>query len=124
MTKRGGSDRVSRVLDQYSDFVSLDPRLVTLGMKGSFVRLTRPASEKALFSYVDKLVDSLFSIVVTTGQVPIIRCAQGNAAALAAQRLHARLREHLMLRNNLFSNSADAAYKLSLIHISEPTRPY
>ncbi len=115
VAKRGGSDRVSRVLDQYSDFVSLDPRLVTLGMKGSFVRLTRPASEKALFSYVDKIVDSLFSIVVTTGQVPIIRCAQGNAAALAAQRLHARLREHLMLRNNLFSNSADAAYKRPVV---------
>lgn len=105
----GGYQRISTVFDQYSDFISLDKHLVSLGMSGSFAKLSRPRSEKELMAYVDRIVNSLFSIIVTLGQIPIIRCAPGNAAALAGQRLHSRLREHLMTSNNLFAK--DVSYK-------------
>mmetsp|Transcript_2399 Transcript_2399/g.4628 ORF Transcript_2399/g.4628 Transcript_2399/m.4628 type:complete len:621 (-) Transcript_2399:146-2008(-) len=115
-TIQGGIHRkITRVYDQYSDFVSVSSRLVSLGMTNSFAKLTRPVSEKALMNYVDRVVDSLFSIVVTLQQVPIIRCAPGNAAALTAQRLHSKLREHLMSRNNLFSGTGATSYRRPLL---------
>mmetsp|Transcript_17218 Transcript_17218/g.27358 ORF Transcript_17218/g.27358 Transcript_17218/m.27358 type:complete len:615 (-) Transcript_17218:57-1901(-) len=110
----GAHTRISRVLDQYCDFICMSKRLVSLGMARSFVKLTRPSSEQALMSYVDRIVDGLFSIIVTLKQIPIIRCSPGNAAALAARRLHSKLREHLMSRNNLFSGGV-SSYKRPLL---------
>mmetsp|Transcript_361 Transcript_361/g.578 ORF Transcript_361/g.578 Transcript_361/m.578 type:complete len:612 (+) Transcript_361:116-1951(+) len=110
----GAHKRIARVFDQYTDFVALDQRLVSLGMANSYVKLTRPVSEKALMAYVDRIVDSLFCIIVTLNQIPIIRCSPGNAAALAAQRLDSKLRAHLTTRNNLFSKGF-SAYKRPLL---------
>mmetsp|Transcript_21918 Transcript_21918/g.53646 ORF Transcript_21918/g.53646 Transcript_21918/m.53646 type:complete len:625 (-) Transcript_21918:233-2107(-) len=105
---------IAKVYDQYSDFVSMNQHLVSLTMRNSFTQLTRPRSDHALMSYVDRIVNGLFSIVVTFGQVPIIRSSPGNAANMVAQRLHLKLKEHLLSRNNLFSSGV-AAYRRPLL---------
>jgi len=111
---KGAFKSIAKVYDQYCDFVCLDRQLVSLDMKNSFLRLTRPKSDQALMTYVDRIVDSLFSVFVTLQQVPIIRASPGNAAALAAQRLHAKFREHLLSRNHLFSGGIQS-YKRPLV---------
>lgn len=95
--------RIQQVHDQYAEFVSLEPHLLTLSHTGSYVTLNNPKDEAGLMAYIDQLVDSLFGIVVTMGQVPIIRCKLGNAAEMVSAKLTARLWEHLRSRNNLLS---------------------
>jgi len=54
-----------------------------------------------------QIVDSLFSVCVTMGTVPIIRCPKGNAAEAVAIRLDKKLRENLRdARNTLFVGDA------------------
>lgn len=44
---------------------------------------------------IDEIVDSLFSVLVTAGVVPIIRSPRNNAAEMVAQKLDQKLRDHL-----------------------------
>lgn len=56
---------------------------------------------------MDIVVDSLFSVFVTLGTVPIIRCPRGNAAEMVAKKLDKKLRENVWdTRNNLFQGEA------------------
>lgn len=52
---------------------------------------------------VTSVVDGLFSVCVTLGTVPIIRCPRGGAAEHVAALLDQKLRDSLKARNNLFS---------------------
>lgn len=52
---------------------------------------------------VMQIVDGLFSVLVTMGVVPVIRCPKGGLAQHVAQVLAQKLREHLGRRGNLFS---------------------
>lgn len=52
---------------------------------------------------MDSIVDSLFSVFVTLGNVPIIRTPKNTAAEMVAKKLEKKLRENLWdARNNLF----------------------
>lgn len=52
---------------------------------------------------MDSIVDSLFSVCVTLGNVPIIRCPKNSAAEMVSRKLEKKLRENLYdARNNLF----------------------
>ncbi|KAJ1569610.1 Vesicle trafficking between the ER and Golgi, partial [Nowakowskiella sp. JEL0078] len=81
-----------------------EPNLFTLNMESTYKVLNDPNSPDTLIeTVVDKITTSLFSVVVTTGVVPIIRCPRGNAAEMVAAKLDSKLRDHLMnVRNNLF----------------------
>lgn len=58
-------------------------------------------------SIINNIVDSLFSVFVTMGTVPIIRSPKGNAAEMVAKGLDKKLRENLFdARNNLFQTDA------------------
>jgi hypothetical protein len=59
-------------------------------------------------SAVSQIVDGLFSVLVTLGVVPIIRCPKGGAAEHVAAALEGKLRDHLKARSNLFSEGASA----------------
>jgi hypothetical protein len=63
---------------------------------------------------VSKVVDGLFSVLVTLGVVPIIRCPKGGAAEHVAAALESRLRDHLKARSNLFSEGSHAALAATL----------
>lgn len=57
---------------------------------------------------VNQIVDGLFSVLVTLGVVPIIRCPKGGAAEHVAAALESKLRDHLRARSNLFSEGSTA----------------
>ena len=48
-------------------------------------------------------MDGLFSVCVTLGVVPVIRCPKGGAAEAVAGLLDGKLRDALRARSNLFS---------------------
>lgn len=52
---------------------------------------------------MSNIVNGLFSVCVTLGVVPIIRCPRGGAAEHIAGALDAKLRDALKSRTNLFS---------------------
>jgi sec1 family domain-containing protein 1 len=72
------SNKIAKVFDQYSEFVSLASNLITLNQKQSYISLNdRSAPEERIIAYIDAIVESLFSILVTMKVVPIIRCNPG-----------------------------------------------
>ena len=55
---------------------------------------------------LNSITESLFSLCVTLGTVPIIRCPPGNAAEAVAMKLDKKLRDNLKdARNSLFSDA-------------------
>lgn len=63
---------------------------------------------------MDSIVDSLFSVFVTLGNVPIIRCPKGNAAEMVSKKLDKKLRDNLFdARNNLFQMDTSQAGSFS-----------
>jgi hypothetical protein len=49
-------------------------------------------TDEELDSAVDKIVSGLFSVVVTMGSIPIIRCPKEGAAEMIAAKLDRKLR--------------------------------
>lgn len=111
---------ISSVHDQYLDFLvpsqnlfSLLPRRTTLPdtnppKKGSqskpkeiedrpsYAVLNDPkAGELEIESEVERVAKGLFSVIVTMGFIPVIRCPRGNAAEMVARQLDKKLRDHL-----------------------------
>lgn len=101
---------VSGVFDEYVDFVTLEDRLFSLNQQDVYRICNDPSSSDAVIeATIDRVVTSLFSVFATLGDVPIIRFPRGNAAAMVAERLDARLRSHLSsTRNNLFDEGSHA----------------
>ena len=101
------AQRVSKVVDQYLDFISLDHSLFSLNMPDSFIALNDPqVSDADMERTIGKLVNSLFSVVVTLGVMPYIACPSGGAAGMVGEGLHSKLSEHLRSTNNLFKDQA------------------
>lgn len=97
-------NKVSKVFDQYVDFMCLESALFSLNHKNSFSRLHAPGNDAEIESYIPVLVDSLFSVLATLEVLPIIRAAPGGAAQLVAEELNKRLFNHLRSgKQNLFA---------------------
>ncbi|KAI8816681.1 Sec1-like protein [Fimicolochytrium jonesii] len=103
----GSSADIAQVFDQYLDYVCPDHNLFSLNMEDSYRVLNDPTTaESTIEKMVDKIVGSLFSVLVTLGVVPIIRSQRG-AAEVIATKLETKLRDHLLnSRANLFMDSA------------------
>ncbi|GFH10185.1 SEC1 family transport protein SLY1, partial [Haematococcus lacustris] len=102
--RAGASQRVAKVYDQYLSFVALEPTLFTLGLPNAYVELNDPAAKDSqIEAAVQSVVDGLFSVCVTLGVVPLIRCPCGGAAEHVAGQLDQKLRDALKARNNLFA---------------------
>ncbi|KAI5780665.1 Sec1-like protein [Peziza echinospora] len=117
------SDKVAQVYDQYLNFIVSEPDLFSLGLKDVYYTLnSSQTKEEAIEACADRIVSGLFSLVVTLGQIPIIRCPKDNAAAIIAQKLDRKLRDHILNSrdNNLFSKTNTSAAPL---HSSLSTRP-
>jgi len=65
-------------------------------------------TDEQLDTTVDRIVSGLFSVSVTMGSIPIIRCAKGGAAEMIAAKLDRKLRDHVLNSkdSNLFSSAA------------------
>ncbi|XP_046367606.1 sec1 family domain-containing protein 1-like [Haliotis cracherodii] len=101
--------QVSKVFDQYLNFISLEDNLFTLRHQDrdsiSYYAINRgDVKDSEMENIMDTIVDSLFSVFVTLGTVPIIRCPRGNAAEMVAEKLDKKLRENIRdARNSLFT---------------------
>ncbi|KAG2224674.1 hypothetical protein INT45_007919 [Circinella minor] len=104
------SDLVNQVYDQYLNFVCTNSDVFSLNQSEVFVNLNNPsAAETLIDETVDRTVNGLFSVIVTMGVIPIIRCPRGNAAEMIANKLDSKLRDHLMnSRTNLFSDNSSS----------------
>lgn len=100
------ADHIAQVYDQYLNFIVAEPDLFTLGMgKEAYwtFHSAKPTDEEVEAS-IDRIVGGLFSVCVTMGAMPIIRCPQSGAAKEIAAKLDRRLRDHILnSKDNLFS---------------------
>ncbi|KAJ4829732.1 Vesicle trafficking between the ER and Golgi [Turnera subulata] len=96
--------RISKVHDQYLEFVTLEDNLFSLAQKSCYVQLNDPsAGDREIEDIVDRIVSGLFCVLSTLAVVPVIRCPRGGPAEMVASALDQRLRDHLLTKNNLFS---------------------
>ncbi|KAF7549543.1 hypothetical protein G7046_g8315 [Stylonectria norvegica] len=104
----GTSDQIAQLFDQYLNFIVAEPDLFSLGMQNEhtyWALNSATTSDAELDRVVDRIVSGLFSVIVTMGVIPIIRCPKGAAAEMVAARLDRKLRDHILnSKDNLFSN--------------------
>lgn len=94
--------------DQYLEFVTLEDNLFSLANKNCYVQLNDPsAGDKEIEEIIEKIVGGLFCVLATLAVVPIIRCPRGGPAEMVASLLDQRLRDHLLAKNNLFTEGGN-----------------
>lgn len=119
----GTSEHIAQLFDQYLNFVVSEPDLFSLGMQKEhtyWALNSAKTKDEELDHVVDRIVSGLFSVVVTMGVIPIIRCPKGAAAEMIAGKLDRKLRDHVLnSKDNLFSTSGRSASSAS----AAPARP-
>ncbi|XP_066244847.1 protein sly1 homolog [Euwallacea similis] len=100
---------IHKIYDQYVNFLSLEDDMFVLRHQNSdalsYYAINKgDIKDTEMEDIMNNIVDSLFSVFVTAGTIPIIRSPKGNAAEMVAKKLDKKLRENLFdARNNLFS---------------------
>jgi sec1 family domain-containing protein 1 len=113
------AESIAQVFDQYLNFIVAEPDLFSLGMgKESYWMFNSAKIEEVVQdAAIDKIVSGLFSVSVTMGAVPIIRCPQSELAKMIATKLDRKLRDHVLnSRDNLFTKQQSNTY-------ATPSRP-
>jgi hypothetical protein len=101
------SNQIGQVYDQYLNFIVSEPNIYSLGMESVYSKLANPkVQEDEIQGIINQIVNGLFSVVLTSGSIPIIRCTRGNAAEMIAQKLDEKLRNHVLNSRNLQHNTA------------------
>jgi len=109
-TECGTSGKITKVFDQYLDFVSLAPTLFSLGRPDSYATLNDPSSsDQSVEGEVSQITQGLLAVCATLGKAPVIRCQKGGAAEAVARALVQTLRDHLKGKNGLFAGDASGA---------------
>lgn len=91
------SSQIAQVYDQFLNFVVSEPNIYSLEMPNVYSTLANPkVKEEEITEVVDNIVNGLFSVVLTSGNIPIIRCTRGNAAEMISQKLDEKLRNHVL----------------------------
>lgn len=114
------AEAIAQVYDQYLNFIVAEPDLFSLGLgKESYWTFNSAKAEAdAQDAAIDRIVSGLFSVSVTMGSVPIIRCPQSELAKMIAAKLDRKLRDHVLnSKDNLFSSKATSNV------YSTPSRP-
>ncbi|XP_004929499.2 protein sly1 homolog [Bombyx mori] len=99
---------IHKVFDQYLNFICLEDDLFIMKHQQSdslsYYAINKADTKDTEMEVImDNIVESLFSVFVTMGNVPFIRSTKGNAAEMVAKKLDKKLRENLWdARNNLF----------------------
>lgn len=111
--------QITKLFDQYLNFISLEDDMFTLRHQDrdsiSYYAINRgDVKDTEMEQTMDTIVDSLFSVFVTLGTVPIIRSPRGNAAEMVAEKLDKKLRENLRdARNSFFTSDSIQAGQFS-----------
>ncbi|RFU30956.1 hypothetical protein B7463_g5380, partial [Scytalidium lignicola] len=107
----GTAEHIAQFYDQYLNFIVAEPDLFSLGMRKQntyWALNSARTKDEELDNVVDKIVSGLFSVMVTMGVMPIIRCPKGAAAEMISAKLDRKLRDHLLnSKDNLFSTSSN-----------------
>jgi len=113
--------QVSRVMDQYLNFASVEDDFFSLQLPQSYRKLNDPASpDSVVEETVEQIVSGLFSAVVTLGTVPILRySATGGPAQMVAEQLSRRLHDQLKAHPSLFSEGVASGFQRPLLVIVE-----
>ncbi|KAL7072139.1 hypothetical protein ACQ4LE_008441 [Meloidogyne hapla] len=113
--------QVQKVTDQFLAFISLEDDLCMLSRYSqnspySFFALNNPsASDESMNKIISSIANGLFSICITLGVVPIIKCPKNNAAERVAEKLDQKIRDNLRdARNNLFTQENVRASHLNI----------
>lgn len=99
---------IHKVYDQYVNFITLEDDMFVLKHQNSdalsYYAINRANTQDfEMEGIMDSIVESLFSVFVTLGNVPIIRAPKHTAAEMVARKLEKKFRENLWdARNNLF----------------------
>lgn len=102
--------RIAKVHDQYLEFVTLEDNLFSLAQKSIYVQLNDPsAGDREIEEIIERIVSGLFSVLATLAVVPVIRCQRGGPAEMVGSALDQRLRDHLLSKNNLFTEGGGFA---------------
>jgi len=110
---------VQKIFDQYINFICLEDEMFCLKQSLdndiSYYSLNRgDVTDTEMDNILNNITDSLFSLCVTLGTVPIIRCPKGNAAEAVAEKLDKKLGENLRdSRNSLFTGDGAASGRYS-----------
>ncbi|KAK6916804.1 Sec1-like protein [Dillenia turbinata] len=100
-------DKISKVHDQYLEFVTLEDNLFSLAQQSSYVQLNDPsAGDREIEEIIERIVSGLFCVLATLAVVPVIRCPRGGPAEMVASALDQRIRDHLLSKNNLFTEGS------------------
>uniref|UniRef100_M4BGH3 Uncharacterized protein n=1 Tax=Hyaloperonospora arabidopsidis (strain Emoy2) TaxID=559515 RepID=M4BGH3_HYAAE len=93
----GCTSMIAKVYDQYTNFVSLEPGLFSLNLPNSYRAYNDPnVADVQIEETMSAVVRGLFSVLATTGRVPVIRCRNDDGPSrLVAEQLSATIREHL-----------------------------
>ncbi|KAI2618123.1 Sec1-like protein [Hypoxylon sp. NC1633] len=109
----GTAEHIAQLFDQYLNFMVAEPDLFSLGMQKEhtyWALNSAKTKDEELDHVVDRIVSGLFSVAVTMGVIPIIRCPKGAAAEMIAAKLDRKLRDHILnSKDNLFSSNARPA---------------
>ncbi|XP_066943279.1 sec1 family domain-containing protein 1 [Macrobrachium rosenbergii] len=117
---------IKKVYDQYVNFICLEDDMFTLKHQGSetlsYYAINRgDVKDSDIDLIMDSIVDSLFSVFVNLGQVPIIRCQRGNAAESVGERLDKKLRENLRdTRNSFFTGFSTDSFAAGQLSFQRP----
>ncbi|KAL3803020.1 hypothetical protein HJC23_011643 [Cyclotella cryptica] len=112
----GGLAQIESVYDNYVDFVSLEGGLFDLAVKESYVLYNHPGTdEREMEAAMDGICAGLFSVVVTLGAVPILRCARGGAPEMVGRKLAKMIGEHPTLLRRTTGGMAGQHHRPVLI---------
>ena len=117
------AEHIAQVYDQYLNFIVAEPDLFSLGLgrEAYWTLNSAKPSDEELDSSIDRIVSGLFSVSVTMGSIPIIRCPQGTAAQAIATKLDRKLRDHILnSKDNLFSTGGQRPGSGSFVPASRP----
>ncbi|KAF1334082.1 Sec1 family transporter sly1, partial [Globisporangium splendens] len=89
----------------YTNFVSLEPSLFSLNLPNSYRAYNDPTvQDKQIEQSMSRIVQGLFSVLATSGTVPVIRCPKNDGPSrMVAEQLSNTIRDHLTARNGIFS---------------------
>lgn len=107
---------ITSVCDLHSRFISLEQNLFTLNMKNSFLEMTRAGQdEQSNHSFMEQVVDGLFSVLITLGVIPIIRTQLGGPAEAIGASLDRKLRDNLDIFQRASVSSRALAFRRPLL---------
>ncbi|KAF1831522.1 Sec1-like protein [Decorospora gaudefroyi] len=97
----GASEHLAQLYDQYLNFVVSDADQFHLNLRGAYHKInSSQTQDQELDDLINRIVSGLFSVVVTNGVVPIIRCPKGGAAEDIGAKLDRKLRDYILNNNN------------------------